>query len=148
MLKHQRTAWYFNNTEMKIRQRDLEVASRCLETEFSLTGEEREDKIEGVALLKYLRRPLDQSDDAFPLVRWNTRKAQHIWGRSVVIFRREGVKPITSAYFYRAAVQAMILFGAETKILSASTEKQIAGPHTGFLLQVRGKRARRQQDGT
>ena len=62
MIKHWRTARCFNNMDIRIRQRDVEFASRCLEMEFRLTGEEEEETIEGVALFKYLGRPLEQSD--------------------------------------------------------------------------------------
>ena len=35
--------------------------------------------------------------------------------------------------FYRAVVQAVLLFGAETWVLSVATEKRIAGVHTFFF---------------
>ena len=38
LLKHQRKEHCFNNTEIGIRCRDVEVASRCLDMEFILTG--------------------------------------------------------------------------------------------------------------
>ena len=39
LLKHRRRACRFKNTEMRIRHRDVDVASRCLDMEFRLTGE-------------------------------------------------------------------------------------------------------------
>ena len=51
MLNHRSTARCFKNTEMWIIQRDAEVASWCAEMDFSLKWKEREDTIEGVALL-------------------------------------------------------------------------------------------------
>ena len=61
--------------------------------------------------------------------------------------RREGAYPITSEAFYRAVVQAVILFGEETCVFSAAMEKRIVGFHTDFLRQVKGKRARRRHNG-
>ena len=90
LLKHRRTAFCFRNNEMRIRRREVEVATRCLEMELSLTSEEGEDTIEGVALLKYLGWPMEKSDNAWPAVRTNIRKALQIWGRLGVILRREG----------------------------------------------------------
>ena len=40
MLKHRRTARCFNNMGMQLRQREVEVTSRCSDMELSLTGEE------------------------------------------------------------------------------------------------------------
>ena len=37
LIKNQRTESCYNNTETKIRQRDMEVASWCVKMEFSLT---------------------------------------------------------------------------------------------------------------
>ena len=50
--------------------------------------------------------------------------------------------------FYRAVVQAVLLFWADMWVLSATMEKWIVGVHAGFLWQVTGKWTRRQQDGT
>ena len=79
--------------------------------EFRLTGEEGEETIEGVALFKYLGRPLYQSDDDWPVFRQNIRKAHQIWGRLGVILRWEGGDPITSEAFYIAVVHVVLLFG-------------------------------------
>ena len=43
--------------------------------------------------------------------------------------------------FYRAVVQAIILYGLETWVLSASMEKRIEGTHTEFLRMITGKRS-------
>ena len=58
MIKHQRIAHCFMNTDMSLIHRDVEVESWCLEMEFILTGEEGEDIIEVVALFRYLGQPL------------------------------------------------------------------------------------------
>ena len=44
-----------------------------------------------------------------------------------------------SASFYRAVVQAILLYGSETWVLLASMEKQIEGTHTDFLQMITGK---------
>ena len=124
---------------MRLRRRDMEVMSQCSETEFSLTGKEREETIGGLALFKYLGRPLEQSDNDWLSVRQNTRRSHQFWGRLGVILRREGVEPTTSVAFYREVVQAVICFWAEMWVLSAATEKRIAGLHTGFFRQATGK---------
>ena len=47
------------------------------------------------------------------------------------------------AAFYRAVIQAVILFGSEMWVLYESTEKRIVGIHTRFLRKVTGKRTKR-----
>ena len=40
---------------------------------------------------------------------------------------------------YRAVIQAVLLFGAETWVLLAEIELKVDGTHTGFLWQITGK---------
>ena len=77
----------------------MEVANRCVEMEFSMIGKEGEGTIERVALLKYLGRPLEQSDDNWPAVRQNIGRAQQVWGRLGFILRQEGADPFALAAF-------------------------------------------------
>ena len=88
LINHQGTALCFNNTDMRLRRRDVEVVSQCSDMEFILTGEYGEDTIEGVELFKYLGRPLKQSDNDWSEVRQNIRKVHQVWGIVGVILRR------------------------------------------------------------
>ena len=49
--------------ERRIRRKDVDMAARCGDTEFSLYKEEEEDLVEEVEKFKYLGRPLYQTDD-------------------------------------------------------------------------------------
>ena len=42
----------------------------------------------------------------------------------------------------------VLLFRADTWVLSTSMKKRLVGAHTGFLFQVKGKWANRSSDGT
>ena len=53
----------------------MEIADKCSEETFSITGEDKVEGIDGVEVFKYLRRPLDQSYNYWIEVLWNTRKA-------------------------------------------------------------------------
>ena len=68
----------------------MEVASWSAEMEFSLTGKEGYETIEGVALFKYLWRTLEQLDNNWPVVRRNIGKSRQVWDRLGFIMRREG----------------------------------------------------------
>ena len=63
LIKHWRTARCFKNTNMRLRQKDVEVASWCAEMDFKLAWKEGYETIEGLELFTYLGRPLYQSDD-------------------------------------------------------------------------------------
>ena len=46
---------------------------------------------------------------------------------------REGADPITLKKFYRAVVQAVLLFGAKTWVLSAAMLSMMEGLQLGFM---------------
>ena len=76
----------------------------------------------------------------------NIRRKRQVWGRLGKFLRQEGVDPILSEKFYRAVVQAVLLFGAETWVLLAAILKNIEGVHVSFLRQVTRMKARRLGD--
>ena len=63
---------------MRWRRRYVAIASQCVEASFSITEEDEVDYIERVGVFKYLRQPLDWSDDDWPEVRRNIRKARQV----------------------------------------------------------------------
>ena len=90
---------------------------------------------------------LDWSDDDWPEFRQNFGKARRVWSRLGKLLRREGVEPRVLEMFYRAVVQAVLLFGAEIWVLLASISKKLEDNHVGFLKQVTEKKAKRQREG-
>ena len=98
--------------------------------EFNLDGEEGDERVENVPTFRYLGQPTDQTDDDWPAVRRHIIHARSVWGRLGIIIRREGADPKVSESFYRAVVQAILLYGSETRVLSASMAKRIEGTHT------------------
>ena len=52
------------------------------------------------------------------------------WGRLGTLIQREGAYPKVMESFYRAVVQAIILYGSETWVLLESMAKIIEGTHT------------------
>ena len=96
----------------------MEISARCLEATFSLTGEEEAELIEGVERFKYLGIMMERSDDDWLSVLCNISKARQLWGRTVKLLWREGEDLAVSAKFYRAVVQVVLLFGAETWVIT------------------------------
>ena len=90
IIKHRWTEICINNTHMRWRRRDVEIAENFTEETFSPTGEDGAEIVEGVELFKYLGRPLDRSDDNWPEVLRSIRKARQVWGHIGKLLGREG----------------------------------------------------------
>ena len=95
----------------------MEILEKCTGENFSLTGDDGAECLEGVDSFKYLVRVLHQEEDNWPEVICNIRRARQVWGRLGKLLRREGAYPILLSKLYRAVVQAVLLFGAETWVL-------------------------------
>ena len=63
-------------------------------------------------------RVLTAGDDDWPVVVGNLRKARKIWMRTTRILIRDGEDPKISGLFFKAFVQAVLIFGAETWVLT------------------------------
>ena len=100
---------------------------------FNLTEKEGDETIEVLALFIYLGRPMYQSDDDWTAVRRNIGMVRQVWVRLGIILMQEGVDHLTFVTFHRVVVQEVILFGAETWVISMTTEEQLSGVHMGFL---------------
>ena len=78
-----------------------------------------------VTEFKYLGRVLTNRDDDWPAVAGNIRKAQANWGRLARILGREGADPKVSHSFYTAVTQQVLLFGAESWVLTKRMESAL-----------------------
>ena len=92
---------------------------------------------------KYLGRLLDRSYGNWPEALCNIRKASQIRK----LLRREEADTTVLAKFYRAVVQAVLLFGAETWVLTETMIQRLEGAHVSFLRQVTRKQAMQRRDG-
>ena len=111
-------------------------------------GEDDVECIEGVDTFKYMGRILYWSYDNWLEVLWNIGKVRRVWNRLRKMPLREGAEPRVSAMFYREVVQAVIIFGAETWVLSELMSRNLEGVHVGFLRKIIGHREVRQKKGT
>ena len=66
------------------------MVTMCGEMDFSLDGEEGDERVENVLTFQYLGKPLDQTDDDWPDVRQKIMRARSFWGRLGTLLRREG----------------------------------------------------------
>ena len=71
LFKHHQLDKCHKLTERRLQQKDVETAARCGEMEFSIYGEEGDERVENVTTFRYLGRLLDQTDDDWPAMRGN-----------------------------------------------------------------------------
>ena len=81
--------------------------------------------METVTEFRYLGRLLTAMDDDWPAVEGNIKKARRSWGRLDQVLGREGVDPKVSQTFYIAVTQQVLLFGAETWVLTKNMESAL-----------------------
>ena len=62
------------------------------------------------------------------------------------MLRRDGAETEVLANFYHAVVQAVLLFGVETWLLSAPMMQRLEGAHVGLMREVTRKKAKRLRD--
>ena len=64
-------------------------------------------------------------DDDWSAVASNIRKARASWGRLARVLGREGAYPKVSRSFYTAVTQQVLLFGAESWVLTKNMESTL-----------------------
>ena len=74
--------------------------------------------MQNILAFRYLVRVLTSGDDNWIAVVGNLGKARNSWGRLSRSLIREGVYPKVSVNFYNAVAQVVLLFGAETRVLT------------------------------
>jgi hypothetical protein len=106
------------------------------------------DKLERVEVFKYLGRLLAYNDNDTQAMQANLRKARKSWGQVSCALRAENASPKVCGVFYKATVQAVLLFGSETWKLSPLSLKSLEGFHIWAAHRMVGKMPPRNPDGT
>ena len=88
-----------------------------------------------------------EGDDDCPEVAGNFAKARKSWGRLQGILRREGATKRVSGIFFKAVVQQVLLFGAETWVVSPMMERALSAFLHGAARLITGRQPRRGRDG-
>ena len=101
------------------------------------------EQLESVPRFTYLGRVMMAGDDDWPTVAGNLNKARRSWGRLQRILRREGATPQISGSFFKAVMQQVLLFRAETWVVTPKMERALSGFLHGAARQLTGRKARR-----
>ena len=95
---------------------------------------------------KYLGQVMTVGDDDWPAVAGNLSKAWKIWGSLSRILDREGADARGLGNFFNVVVQAVLLFGEETWVLTPSMERALESFQHRSALRITGRQPRRRGD--
>jgi hypothetical protein len=99
-------------------------------------------------VFKYLGRLLTHNDNHSQAMQLNLTKAGKSWVRVSCVLRAENASRKVSGVFYKATVQAVLLFGSEMWKLSTSSLKNLEGFHLRAACCMTGMQPTRNPDGT
>ena len=104
-------------------------------------------KMRAVTEFKYLGRVMINTDDDWPAVAGNIRKARASWGRLARILGREGADLKVTHSFYTAVTQQVLLFGAESWVLTKRMESALDAFQVRVARRLTGRMPHRGRDG-
>lgn len=141
---HEQTMLCRQGTARRKQHMAAERAAQAMGETFTAYGIE----LEQVEVFKYLGRLVSYDDNDARAVRHNLRKAMRSWARLSRVLRAENASPRVNGLFYKATIQAILLFGSETWNLSPSAMKCLEGFHVRAARRMTGLQPRREPDGT
>ena len=121
--RHKSTMMCKSGAERKRRRLAEAEIKDNTEIAFEVYGKQ----IQSVPRFTYLGRVITAGDDDWPAVAGNLAKARKSWRRLQGILRREGATPRISGNFFKAVVQQVLLFGAETWVVTPNMERALNG---------------------
>ena len=105
-------------------------------------------KIDKVTEFKYLGRILhEKDDDQYAAIR-QLNRAKQKWARISKILTTQGVEPRVKGYFYKAIVQAVLLYGSESWCMTKATVKKFKSFHMRVARYLSGRHIKPLEDGT
>ena len=103
--------------------------------------------MEAVLEFRYLRWLLTATDDDWPAVAGNIKKARRIWRRLARVLGRKGADPKVSENFYTAVTHQVFFFRAETWVLTKKMESALDAFQGRVARKLTGRQPRRGRDG-
>jgi hypothetical protein len=139
--RHQHTQLCQNGWDKKVQHEAAETSRVALAQLFTAYG----DELEKVEVFKYLGRLLAYDNNDRQAMQGNLKNKS--WGQVSCILRAENASPKVCGVFYKATVQAVLLFGSETWKLSPLSLKSLEGFHIRAARCMAGKMPTRNPDG-
>jgi hypothetical protein len=110
---------------LKGRKQTTENATKIRNLTFTVNN----TPIENVTDFKYLGRILTNKDNDTAAVEANLVKARNRWARVRKVLVQNGANPKHMVSFYLTIIQAILLYGAETWVLSDAMERKLSSFH-------------------
>ena len=101
-----------------------------------------------VTPFKYLRHIWMASDKDWPVVVGNLYESQKIWARLSRIMRREGDSLRVLGVFFKAVVQALLLFGSETCVITPFIFRDLGGFQHRVARRITERQPQQKVDGS
>ncbi len=115
------------------KQRKTAISSAlALCQQFTVRG----DILEHVKVFKYLGRMMAQDDNDIQAIRAQLRKARATWVCVGQVLWSENASPFIAAQFYQAIVQAILLYGSKTWVISRTALARLQGFHIQAAYQM------------
>ena len=142
--KHQATLECRRFTIVRDKEVRAERQVEALEVNFTIGDVE----INRVKQFRYLGRVLDENDDDSHAAGRQLARARDKWRRFGHVLKSERVSPRVMGYFYKAVVQAVLLYGSETWTLTEGLKRQFQSFHSRVARFLTGKHIRPLEDGS
>ena len=120
---HRRTTQYRKGAERNRRRLEAKEDQVVTSREFSAYGH----LLKMVTSFQYLGRVISAADNDWRAVVSNLSRARLVWKRTARILSREGAEPRLSIFFFKAVVQAVLLFGSETWAVTPCMVRVLGG---------------------
>ncbi len=115
------------------RQRVAAVtAALALCQQFTING----NVLEQVEVYKYLGQMMAQEDKDMQAIRAQLRKARATWARVGKVLKSKNTSPHIAVRFYHAVLQAVLLYGSETWVISPTALVWLEGFHIRAVWQM------------
>jgi hypothetical protein len=88
-----------------------------------------DSELEAVDSFRYLGRPIVADSTDWLAVTYNLKKARGRWAQVSRILTKQHINPRTAGFFYKAVVQAVLLYGCETWSLNKQSVTALEGFH-------------------
>jgi hypothetical protein len=108
------------------------------ETVFTIKGAPTKSTNE----FKYLGGVLERNDNDWPAVRHAIQRAQMVGGHLQRLLTKDHADTKTMSSLYKAVVQAVLLYGSETWVLTGAMEKTLQSFHWECARYITGKHIR------
>ena len=120
-VRHHTTTLCKKGAERKRRRMAEAELRKITERAFEAYGK----PLETVLTFKYPGCVMTAGDKDWPAVAGNLVKARKSWGHLLQILNREGADKRVSGNFFKAVMQAVLLFGEETWVLTPRIERAL-----------------------